>query len=177
MLSGVYKKNWKNAIPKPDFVEDVHYQEGDTKDIIKVILSAVKYNDYQAAREMKNVSKELLGKSVYETLYNVWRFVKDNIKYEVDKPGFEKIKNPALLYYYGKGDCKSFSLMIAGILMNYSNLDIYFRFTSYDPNKDFGHVYIVVRTPGFADEIILDSTIKHFDYEEKYAKKKDYKIN
>jgi hypothetical protein len=168
------RSKWKGLIPKPDWVEEVHHKKGNTQDIINVLVNAAKYNQYQAAREMKNVARELSDETHYRTLKNVWTFVKSNITYKVDNPGKEEIKNPAYLFHYGKGDCKSFSLMIAGILMNYKDISFSFRFTSYTPDSDYSHVYIVARIPGYNRDIILDATHTDFDDEVPYYKKKDY---
>lgn len=168
------KGKWKALIPKPDWVEEVHHKKGNTQDIINVLVNAAKFNQYQAAREMKNVARELSGSSHYNTLSNVWSFVNSNITYKVDNPGKEEIKNPAYLFHYGKGDCKSFSLMIAGILMNYKDIAFSFRFTSYAPDTDYSHVYIVAKIPEFNRDIILDATYTAFDEEVPYYKKKDY---
>lgn len=176
MYSGTSKKYWKSLVPQPDWIEDIHHKDGNTQDIINVLINAAKYNKYQAAREMKAVSQELIGKDDIETLYNVWYFVKSNITYKIDENGKEKIKSPALLFHYGVGDCKSFSLMISGILMNYPQITHSFRFTSYKKNADYQHVYIVANIPNYDREIILDSTIEEFNKEYPYIKKKDIKM-
>ena len=125
---------------------------------------------------MKNVAESLQGRTDLESLRNTWSFVHDNITYQKDQTGHEIIKNPAVLYYYGKGDCKSFSLMIASILSHYPGIEPSFRFTAYPGDRDFVHVYTIAKIKGRKDPVILDATLDKFDYEVPYERKKDYSM-
>lgn len=170
------RKNWELIIPEPDWTLDQHFRNGDTSAIISVIFRAVRYNNFQASREMKKVAKALEGETDYKTLYNVWSFVREDITYQKDVSGHEVIKNPAVLFYYGKGDCKSFSLMVASILSHFPRIAVSFRFTAYEGDVNFVHVYIVAKINGRRLPVIIDATINRFDYEVPYKRKKDYSM-
>lgn len=144
------------------------YRNGDTKDIIKVIMdsdaTADKYVDPKAV-------ECLLGATEMETLRNVWRFVKGNIKYRADRPGHEIVRSPGALFASGTGDCKSFSIAEAAILRRLGFRGIRYRFAGYRPGDNYTHVYVVVRSGG--RDVIMDAVHSKFDDEVPYFRKKD----
>lgn len=148
--------------------EKVRYKDGDTSDIIRVIMDmdavADKYVNVSAAQC-------LVGEDDYETLYNVWNFVKKNVKYKPDARGKEIVKSPAALFKMGKGDCKSFSIAEAALLRALGFKGIRFRFTSYDGNRDVTHVYVVCKLRG--EDVIMDAVHSKFDEEVRYSYKRD----
>lgn len=142
-----------------------HYRNGDTADIISTIL-------YADARSGAFVSKSvecLRGANEYETLRNVWAFVKNNVQYRADKAGHERVKSPGALFAIGHGDCKSFSIAIAAILRALG-ISYRYRFTAYAPG-DVTHVYVIA--DGNRGPVILDAVHTKFDDEVKYYFKKD----
>ncbi len=170
-------KEWLSLIPKPDFKKSIKHKNGNTQNIIDVLLDAYKYNNYQGAREMKEVANALRESTPLETLRNVWNFVHSEIKYKADEPGNEVIKNPAVLAYYGVGDCKSFSLMIASILHNYDDIGFSFRFVKYEGQSNYSHVYIVAKIKSRRSIVIMDATYTDFDLEASgVVQKKDYEM-
>ena len=146
----------------------LHYSDGSTEDIVSVILrkdrEADQYIDKAAAQCLR-------GKDDYETLRNVWRFVKYNVRYKTDRPGKEIVKSPAALFELRSGDCKSFSISEAALLRALGFKGIRYRFTSYKNNKVVTHVYIVVKSGG--EDVILDAVYGVFDQEDNYKWKKD----
>jgi len=169
-------RDFYDLIPKPDYVEDIHHKKGNTQDIINVILDAYKFQNFRPSKSMRPLASALKTDDIYNTLYNVWYFVRNNITYKADDPGKEKIKDPAYLYHHGVGDCKSFSLMVGSIISNYKDVSFSFRFTSYNPGDNFSHVYVVAKIPGKSRMIILDATHSAFDEEAEYVRKKDFKM-
>ena len=144
-------------------MEIVRYRKGDTGNIIETIL----WMDAHSAKWVNTDRVECLrGATEYETLHNVWAFVKKNLRYLADRPGFERVKSPGALYTSGVGDCKSFSIA-EGALLRALGIPYKYRFAAYAPG-DFTHVYIVA-----GDDVVMDAVHTRFDDEVRYQKKKD----
>ncbi len=146
----------------------VRFRDGDTDDIVKVIMDmdsmSDKYVDVEAA-------ECLIGSDDYETLRNVWKFVKTNVTYRADARGKEVVKSPAALFEIGRGDCKSFSIAEVALLRALGFKGIRYRFAAYDGGRDVTHVYVVCKLRG--QDVILDAVHSRFDDEVPYAWKKD----
>ena len=115
----------------------------------------------------------LEGANDYETLRNVWRFVKSNVTYKADKKGTEIVKSPSALFIIGRGDCKSFSISVASLLRALGFKGFRYRFAAYRNNANVTHVYVVCRLGG--KDVILDAVHDYFDHEVRYAWKKDHR--
>ncbi len=157
--------------------DKVFFENGNTKDIISVVLNADKF----CADYTKKFAYSLRGKSVLETCSNVWEFVKTQIPYQLDPHGYQFIKSPGRLWADKSGDCKSFSVFCASILKNLG-IEYGYRFTSYDPNDPTPtHVYIfvplaAVPPPGAEGaEIIIDAVWNGpFNTQKTYTHKEDH---
>lgn len=158
-------------IKKTSNREETIFENGDTEDIISVILRA----DGLAAPFTADFAPFIRGRSVKETAENAWSFVKTNIRYRKDRPGHERIKSPAKLWEDKTGDCKSYSVFIASIFQNLGIRYVY-RFAHY-PNgrldKDVNHVFPVALDEN-GQEIPTDAVADYFDYEEPYEYAIDY---
>lgn len=152
-------------IAPPNNREAVRYEDGSTRDIIEVILEA----DALADRSIRNVEC-LRGRTDLDTLYNVWAFIRKNVRYRADRAGREQVKTPAALFASGVGDCKSFSIAEAAILRSLGFSGIRYRFAAYSP-RDYTHVYVVCKLKG--KDVILDAVHTSFDQEVRYHHKKD----
>lgn len=159
------------TIIRPDRgTEKIRYRNGDTDNIITVIMDM----DEVAYKSISPEAVECLrGGNQYETLRNVWRFVKHNVRYKPDARGREKVKSPAALFAAGSGDCKSFSIAEAAILKVLGFKNIRYRFASYSPGADVTHVYTVVKLGG--QDVIMDAVHSRFDDEVAYSWKMDKK--
>jgi hypothetical protein len=146
---------------------ETRYRNGDTADIMAVILEA----DAQAGSFVDAQGVEcLVGYSDYDTARNVWNFVKRSIRYRADRSGLERVQSPGALFASRAGDCKSLSIASAAILRALGFRNIRYRFTAYAPGN-FSHVYVVARIGG--RDVILDTVHSRFDEEVAYRKKKD----
>lgn len=146
--------------------EIVRYRNGETGDIIETIL----WMDAHSERWVVAENVECLrGATDYDTLRNVWRFVKKNLRYQADRPGHERVRSPGALFTARTGDCKSFSIA-EGALLRSLGIPYKYRFAAYEPG-DFTHVYVVALPDG--EEVILDAVHTAFDEEVRYRKKKD----
>lgn len=148
-------------------IEIEAYKNASTRDIIETILFA----DAQSGEFIDPVAVECLrGKTPEQTLINVWRFAKQNVRYQADRPGFERIKSPGALLSVGIGDCKSLSVL-EGALLRALGIPYAYRFAAYDVG-DFTHVYVLAWVNG--KYIPLDAVHTKPLEEVKYMKKKDY---
>lgn len=168
----ISRREAERLIPLPDWQSDTHHENGRTGDIINVILFADSWDNHRAARSMRDIAEQLRSATVYDTLRSVWNFVHTHIRYKADSPGHEQVKDPAYLYHYGVGDCKSFSLMIGSILRNYKDVGYSYRFVAYEPGE-YTHVYVIANIPGRKLPVILDAVHTAFNDEVKYTKKLD----
>lgn len=148
--------------------ERIRYKDGDTQDIVRVIMDMDAVSDRYVDAE---AAQCLVGSDDYETLRNVWKFVKGNVKYKPDARGKEVVKSPAALFEIGKGDCKSFSIAEVALLRALGFKGIRYRFTSYKSGADITHVYVVCKLKG--QDVILDAVHDRFDDEVRYSWKKD----
>lgn len=136
------------------------FHRGTTSNIIDVITMA----DKRSGTFVKDVSC-LIGDSPYQTAKNVWRFIRDNIRYTPDKPGLERVKSPGSLFKIGRGDCKSMSIAIAALLKQLPGFtNIRFRFVEFDNSGDVTHVYIVADIHG-QKNVVIDAVHSVFDQE------------
>ncbi|MEZ4925567.1 MAG: transglutaminase-like domain-containing protein [Saprospiraceae bacterium] len=150
--------------------ERVRFKDGNTPDIITAIMEMDKVGN----EWVKQKGVECLrGKDDYQTLRNVWRFVKSNVRYSPDRTGREVVKSPGALFRIGVGDCKSFSIAEVSLLRALGFKNIYYRFTSYKHDTIVTHVYVVVKLKG--EEVYLDATHTKFDDEVRYTHKRDIK--
>lgn len=156
-----------SIIKAPRGREDQRFANGETDDIISVILEADAISD----RTINTAGIDCLrGATGYDTLNNVWRFVKYNNRYNADK-SHQKIKTPSALFHSGTGDCKSYAVATAALLRALGFTGIRYRFASYAPGP-YTHVYVVCRLNGRT--VVLDSVHSRFDDEVPYTAKKDY---
>jgi hypothetical protein len=137
------------------------YIDGNTSDIVKEIIETHK----KGWKDTAAFAKYLQGKNTYETLENVWNFVKNNIAYKLDEFGSQFVKTPSRTWHDRYADCKSYSLFIASILQNLG-ITYRYRFVSYAKGGDYTHVYIVV--PG-TNLVIIDDVMPAFNKEKKFA--------
>ena len=158
------------VMPPPVHEDRIWKQDGHTDDIVDAILSAEQWNQDQTAA----LAPYLKGGSTSETLRNVWFFIRSNIRYKKDAPGYERVKLPAKTWADREGDCKSMSVFIAGLLKNLG-IPAKYRFVSYEKGRPVTHVYVVA-TPKGSREVIVDAVHTRFDTEEPYKSKREYPI-
>lgn len=156
-------KHANQSIPKPAGIVEIKHKDGNTQDIIDVILMA----DRQVGLKMCEFAKAF-DPSI-NSLRDLWTFTHNNIRYIGDKKGKERVKDPTVTWADKSGDCKSFSLFIGSIL-KCLGIKYRYRFTSYS-GSDPTHVYVIA-TIG-SSNVIMDATIDQFNYETPYKKKWD----
>lgn len=151
-----------STIPKHRGVEKVFYKNGNTQNIVKVILET----DGQDDPRFCEFAAQFDGR-----LRKLWSFVKYQIQYKKCPLGEQNIKTPAALWAMGHGDCKSKTLFIAQVL-RCLGIPYLIRFTGYYGDDKFTHVYPVAIIDG--EELIIDSVYDYYAKEKNYKFKKDY---
>jgi len=147
----------------------INYRSGLNADII----STIHKNFAEARRMTVDVAKELKGADAYDSAYNVWRFLKNNIKYAADPSSLQMVRMPNRLVASGTGDCKSYSLFTAAVLSN-MGYPVGFRYASYSTSPIPSHVYVFTKDEN-GKEIIIDAVWNGpFNTQKPYTHKKDY---
>lgn len=147
----------------------VMYRDGDTGDIIRVIMHADRLSGQFVD---KNTVDALRGPDEYHTLENIYWFVKKNIRYRADQSGHEVVRSPGYLFDSSTGDCKSMSVAI-GALCRAFGIPYKYRFVRQRGASNYHHVYPVAICSGH--EVILDAVHRTFDSEPAYTHKLDLK--
>lgn len=151
------------VIPSTARQEIKHYDWGDTKDIMRVIMLVV--DKTELAGQVEKFSQQFKGntaKAQYEQLKRLWEWVRNNITYKADGGKAQIIKHPARLYEDNMGDCKSFTVFIRFVLYNLEIPHI-IRFISQTSSRRIDHVYPVAYLDG--KEVVLDAVHNMFDNE------------
>lgn len=149
------------------------YADGDTGDIIRVIM----YADRRSGDFIRpEASRRLQGPDQYHTLENIYWFVKRNVEYNPDTPGHEVVRSPGYLFDTATGDCKSLSIAIGAICRAFG-IPYCYRFIRQGGRRNFHHVYVVAfPTDGSASgPVLLDAVHRTFDSEPSHTAKIDLK--
>jgi len=137
------------------------------------IIDIIRYADQHAKEDAADFAKFLVGRSDYDTLRNVYRFVRSTVDYERDKPFDEVIKTPGCTIQEGEGDCKS-QTILTGSLLHPLGFNFFYRVAFYDPDEpEQGHIYTVVVLDD-GRQVIVDPVHNRFDTEDPYYKAEDY---
>ncbi len=156
-------------VGQPKYTTKVITEDGINTDIIKAIHKSLP----AAKKEAKNFAYSFQGKTVIETAYNIWKYLR-KLKYVKDPAGKQLIKLPKRLIHT-EGDCKSYSLLTAAILQNL-NLPVTFRYTSYSPTDSTpSHVYTYTQDEN-GKQIIIDGVYDHFNAQVPFQFKHDYNM-
>jgi hypothetical protein len=150
-----------------------------TNDIINAILR--QHN--KCFSEYDKLYNYFDGGNYENTAKKVFKYLKHNVKYEIEPDNLQTVKTPAAILATGKttgSDCKNFSLFFAGILDSYrrntgEKFDIAFRFASYDGSNIPEHVFVVIN-PNTDNEIWCDAVLNYLNEKKQPNYFKDKKI-
>ena len=158
--------NYNNLFPKVD-CKPTFLGEGNTSFTLdQMKLWSIKY-----VNQTKGVSDKLKGKTVAETITNIYNFLHDHLQYQAD--GFEQnLRSPACSWSTRKIgiDCKSYSLFASTILLNLNIPHSFRKIIQPSTPGKWTHVYVVI--PYKNRELIIDGTL-HYNSEVSYLKKED----
>lgn len=134
----------------------------DTSDIIKLIKMAHNWG----LSYTKELAKNIPGETLTEYCSNLYKLLKENVKYKVDSLGSQNVKSPGRVWFDKECDCKSFSIFIGTTLQN-KGIKFLYRFVSFvEDNKNVTHVYIIVPTSK-GSYITMDVVYTGFNQEKK----------
>lgn len=146
-----------------------HKRSGTNTDIRKVLEN--KQILENAIYQTKDIAKNFKGRTVRDTCFNIWKYLKNNIRYKEDGEIAQNIKLPSRFLKDKVGDCKSYSLFTAAILSNLG-IPCYWTYASYNENPTPQHVYITT-----ANGTIVDGVWTSFDNEKNPTYKTKKKVN
>lgn len=162
-----------NLLPKFNNKMVLSYPNAITGDIIDSLNSCF----VQAKKDTKQWSDQFRGSTMYESAYNIWKYVRNNVLYKKDPDGLQVIQLPnAVIHRKHLGsDCKSRSLLISAVLSNLGADNVRFRYASYKNDWIPTHVYTIFTFQG--RDVPVDSVITTFDFEKPFSHKIDHKMN
>lgn len=140
-----------------------------TGDIIKEILKTHELytSDYDRIYRYFDTG------DIYQTSKGIWEFLKYNLRYNAESDGEQSVKSPSAILHPGEHiDCKHYSLFIGGVLdaikrNEGDDWEWCYRFVSYYPGDEVGHVFVVVFDG--SKEIWIDPVLTNFDQHKKYV--------
>jgi hypothetical protein len=151
------------------------------------IISGILLTHDQYKKQYDKIVPFFIGATPEITSKNVWKFVKENVKYKVEPEHEQLLKSPAAIitpYVDGKvntSDCKNMSLFIGGVLdaaaRKGQRINWCYRFSSYKfLDKIPQHVFCVIN-PDTNNEIWADAVLPSFNNRKQYYYKTDKKVN
>lgn len=146
------------------------------KDIVSAMLEA--HKNY--ANEYDKISENFYTGSAIQTAKNVFKFLKENVKYIVDSEASQKIMSPSAILSIGRNDCKNYALFIVGVLdslkrKGYFKNDVFYRFASYRLLDEIPHHTFAVLIDNKGNEIFIDPVLSSFNERKTYFHKIDKK--
>ncbi len=121
---------------KPENKTYVIKNKATLKDTEKNIVRII--NAYH--HQVSDLSKELTGKNDYETGYNIWLWVKENIKYVPDREKIEELRRPARTIGDGIGDCDCMTILICSLLIE-NDIEPFLKIVAYPERDDGGNFW------------------------------------
>jgi len=156
--------------------QNVVVENQNVTDIITGILNT--HRKYE--NQYDKIYTYFIGNDLEDTCRNIFNFLKAHVPYFIESNEFQFLKSPASIVST-KGDCKSYALFSCGVLdalrrNEDPNIEVSFRFASYDPyNKTPEHVFCVVR--GYGNEFWIDPVLDRFNQRKDPYFYKDKKLN
>ncbi len=140
-------------------------------DTVNTVTEAIREHAWQVEAY---VDQELRGLSTYQACEKVWYFLKNHIRYQRDKKGYEQVKTPRRLISEGYGDCDDYTFFINCCMAVLKVEGVINRITKYSGDY-YQHIYPLVPI-GNGRFTVVDCVVHAFDYEEPYTTKKDYEM-
>lgn len=131
--------------------------DASVQDTVDLIVSTI--NNYSNSAFVSALTSKLISEShdTPEFLQNLFNYVCENVRYQLDPEGHEKVTTPWRLIQDGVGDCKKITVLIAAVL-NKAGIPPMLKVISYD-GKQYEHIYVIVPTGG-RNYIVMDPVNK-----------------
>ena len=146
-------------------------------DIIREMIKA--HKDY--SKEYDKISGYFWKGSIEASCKNIFEYLKKNITYRIEKGSRQTIKSPSAFMAQKHGDCKHYSLFIAGILDSWKRsgkkINWCYRFANYKLLGSEPHHVFVVVDPGTNKEIWVDPVLDYFNEKKLYYNKIDKSVD
>jgi hypothetical protein len=139
-----------------------------TGDIIEAILSA----HYRYKNDYRKIAKFFEGNTKFQTLKNVFDFLKKNVEYVIEDSDTQSVKSPTAIIRDGFCDCKCYALFIGGIC-DQLNIPFVYRFSSYRIDEKTPQHIFVVAYPNTKNEVWIDPVLPNFNQRKQYTYKID----
>lgn len=176
-MSSVSRSTLLQELPAYMGAEKLISQNQGVYDIMKEIG-----NTHQMfAADYEKISKFFDTGEIESTCNKIFKYCKANIAYKIETEDKQSTRSPAAIVAIASGDCKHYSLFIAGILdairrTTGKRIDWSYRFSSYkfwDPIPH--HVFVVVQTG--SNEIWIDPVLSYFNEKKLYTSAISRKIS
>ena len=147
---------------------------------VRDIINLIKIKHIKCVADYDRIADFFYDDDLRTMCEKLWKWCKKNIRYEIESEDVQTVSQPSVILARGTGDCKHYSLFIAGVLdalkRKGHNIDWRYRFASYNiADATPGHVFVVVNDHG--TEIWIDPVLDAFDYHKKFMCAIDKKIS
>jgi len=145
-------------IDAPNFKEKLVKHSQNTGDIAALIVKGIRLSYPQA----KKIYKEFEGSNDLDTCYNIWAYLRKNVKYKAESAEDQTVKTIARIYNDRNigNDCKHFTTFICTILLCYK-IPVKLRLVSFNAyNSTPTHIYAVAIING--KNVPIDACINKF---------------
>lgn len=133
-----------NTFGNPNGKKKLITSNQSTNDIIREIQACHKLY----APEYDKGSKHFWAGDAESTARELFSFLKKNVKRKTEPIDVQTSQSPAALLHRGHGDCKHYASFVAGVADSLRRagrpIEVFFRFGSYKPGKDYHHVFAVI---------------------------------
>lgn len=127
------------------------------------------------AYQMKQIAPLLKGRTIQETVNNIYQFLYNHFQYKLDG-SLQNLYSPSAAWHFRKTgfDCKTYSLLASCILQNL-NIKHSFRMVQQlgIMPGEWSHVYVIVTADN--KEYVIDATT-HTNKQVSYTKKYDHEM-
>ena len=120
-------------------------------------------------KQVVPLARHLYAPTVAQACFNVWHFIKRNIKYDFDKPGVEAIRTPARVWAdrRNQNDCEDYAVFASALLLNMGYRPV-LKIVAFNGSPNFQHIYVQ------CNGITVDGVLNQFNEEPKNITKSMY---
>ena len=140
------RENYAYLIDKPDFKSQSSRGDLDhTKGLIKLVVA-------ENYKSVERLAKHLQAQTIDQTAFNVWHWIRKNIRYQFDTEGLEEIRTPQRAFAENRGDCDCFTVFMS-CLFKCMGLDSEAHIVQFVTKDEPSHIY------SFVDGVVCDPVL------------------
>lgn len=128
---------------------------GGLNETIELIQKTLRQNIHQTEK----LAKHLYHPTPAQYIFNVWHWMKTNLKYNYDPAGKEWVRTPARTYadrFSSGADCEDFTIFACSLFIN-AGLRPKMRIVAFNGKAQYGHIYPV------CNGIVADAVMNEFN--------------